>query len=198
MWQTHKPMISIPQPWLIRKFTRYQIKKCGGVLLSRPVSRTVPSALEGLTCVFGMGTGVSPPLSPPQNLQNQIIQFSNPNQPSPPPVPKGSKGKRHFPLVSMDADGGDRFAVRTARGDLPYGPHGCGERVFPLRYRHRKTFKTKLFSYIQLLFNIFAWLGNLQHSEQSHRPRTEMLPPHPHQAYFQKQLHKGLRRTPKT
>ena len=28
--------------------------------------RAVPSALEGLTAVFGMGTGVSPPLSPPE------------------------------------------------------------------------------------------------------------------------------------
>src|SRR5437867_2420316 len=29
--------------------------------------RAVPSALEGLTAVFGMGTGVSPPLSPPED-----------------------------------------------------------------------------------------------------------------------------------
>src|SRR3989442_13720566 len=28
--------------------------------------RAVPSALEGLTAVFEMGTGVSPPLSPPE------------------------------------------------------------------------------------------------------------------------------------
>ena len=36
--------------------------KQGDVLLSHPVSRAVPSVLEGLTAVFGMGTGVSPPL----------------------------------------------------------------------------------------------------------------------------------------
>ena len=37
----------------------------GNVLLSRPVSRQVPSALKGLTSVFGMGTGGSlSPLSP--------------------------------------------------------------------------------------------------------------------------------------
>ncbi len=36
--------------------------KQGGGLLSHPVSRAVPSVLEGLTSVFGMGTGVSPPL----------------------------------------------------------------------------------------------------------------------------------------
>src|SRR4051794_28932657 len=33
----------------------------------------VPSALEGLTAVFGMGTGVSPPPSPPEDL----IAFNN-------------------------------------------------------------------------------------------------------------------------
>jgi hypothetical protein len=43
-----------------------QIEKCGSVLLSHPLTRAVPSALEGLTTVFGMGTGVAPPLSPPQ------------------------------------------------------------------------------------------------------------------------------------
>ena len=34
----------------------------GGDLLSHPVARAVPSALEGLTSGFGMGPGVSPPL----------------------------------------------------------------------------------------------------------------------------------------
>jgi hypothetical protein len=38
----------------------------GGVLLSHAVSRAVPSALKGLTSVFGMETGVSPSLSPPK------------------------------------------------------------------------------------------------------------------------------------
>ena len=36
-------------------------EKSGGVLLSQAVSRQVPSAQEGLTSVFGMGTGVTPP-----------------------------------------------------------------------------------------------------------------------------------------
>ena len=36
--------------------------KPGDGLLSHPVSEAVPSALEGLTSVFGMGTGVTPPL----------------------------------------------------------------------------------------------------------------------------------------
>ena len=38
----------------------------GSDLLSHPVSRAVPSALEGLTSLFGMGRGVSPPPTPPQ------------------------------------------------------------------------------------------------------------------------------------
>jgi hypothetical protein len=33
----------------------------GNDLLSHRVTAAVPSALEGLTSVFGMGTGVSPP-----------------------------------------------------------------------------------------------------------------------------------------
>jgi hypothetical protein len=40
----------------------------GGDLLSQGVSAQVPSALEGLTSVFGMGTGVTPPLSPPKPI----------------------------------------------------------------------------------------------------------------------------------
>ena len=48
----------------------------GNVLLSRPVSRQVPSALKGLTSVFGMGTGGSlSPLSPEfcQGLVQSIV-----------------------------------------------------------------------------------------------------------------------------
>jgi hypothetical protein len=41
-------------------------RSLGGDLLSHPVSRAVPSALEGLTSGFGMGPGVSPPLWPPK------------------------------------------------------------------------------------------------------------------------------------
>jgi hypothetical protein len=44
-----------------RRVRRGLEKKSGGDLLSHAVSREVPSALEGLTAVFGMGTGVTPP-----------------------------------------------------------------------------------------------------------------------------------------
>ena len=42
----------------------------GNDLLSHTVTRAVPSALEGLTSVFGMGTGVSPPLQPPGKMDH--------------------------------------------------------------------------------------------------------------------------------
>src|SRR5713101_2640751 len=38
----------------------------GGVLLSREIALRVPSALAGLTSLFGMGRGVSPPPWPPK------------------------------------------------------------------------------------------------------------------------------------
>src|SRR6476660_4691093 len=41
-------------------------KEIGGDLLSREVALRVPSALAGLTSLFGMGRGVPPPLCPPK------------------------------------------------------------------------------------------------------------------------------------
>ena len=40
----------------------------GDDLLSHTLARAVPSALRGLTAVFGMGTGVSPSPESPENL----------------------------------------------------------------------------------------------------------------------------------
>lgn len=48
-------------PWVKGLFRMKQ----GDGLLSHPVSKAVPSVLEGLTSVFGKGTGVSPPLWSP-------------------------------------------------------------------------------------------------------------------------------------
>ena len=42
--------------------------KSGDYLLSHAVARAVPLAQEGLTSVFGMGTGVTPPTESPENL----------------------------------------------------------------------------------------------------------------------------------
>src|SRR6185312_2244643 len=41
-------------------------EETGGVLLSRALSGQVPSALRGLTALFGMGRGVSLSLRPPE------------------------------------------------------------------------------------------------------------------------------------
>ena len=46
----------------------------GSFLLSRAVTSQVSSALQSLTAVFGMGTGVSSVLSPPSFL-NTILSF---------------------------------------------------------------------------------------------------------------------------
>ena len=42
--------------------------KAGSYLLSHSGEAAVPSAREGLTSVFGMGTGGAPPLSPPARV----------------------------------------------------------------------------------------------------------------------------------
>jgi hypothetical protein len=44
----------------------------GGDLRSRAVTRAVSSALQGLTSVFGMGTGVTLAVRPPGNLNIEI------------------------------------------------------------------------------------------------------------------------------
>ena len=46
------------------------IRNPGGDLLSQGASPQVPSARAGLTAVFGMGTGVSPPLWPPETVRS--------------------------------------------------------------------------------------------------------------------------------
>jgi hypothetical protein len=48
-----------PRPTLRVKHQRERYP--GLVLLSHSIEAVVPSALEGLTAVFGMGTGVTPP-----------------------------------------------------------------------------------------------------------------------------------------
>jgi hypothetical protein len=49
----------------------------GDDLLSHALARAVPSALRGLTAVFGMGTGVSPSPQSPENLnwKEQVVFF---------------------------------------------------------------------------------------------------------------------------
>ncbi len=47
----------------------------GDDLLSHKVALAVPSALEGLTSVFGMGTGVTPPLRSPGNCSEYLARL---------------------------------------------------------------------------------------------------------------------------
>jgi hypothetical protein len=51
------------------RFRRQEVRRYinpGNDLLSHAVPRAVPWALEGLTSVFGMGTGVTPPVWSPE------------------------------------------------------------------------------------------------------------------------------------
>ena len=45
------------------------LMKNGGDLLSQGREAQVPSALRGLTALFGMGRGVAPSLSPPKMVE---------------------------------------------------------------------------------------------------------------------------------
>src|SRR5688572_31309270 len=50
----------------------------GSDLLSHPVARAVPSAVEGLTAGFGMGPGVSPLLWPPERYS--VVKAEGPRK----------------------------------------------------------------------------------------------------------------------
>src|SRR5258705_7578527 len=51
------------------------LEGAGDGLLSRVLSNGVPSALQGLTTVFGMGTGVAPALQSPAKISCQKKQI---------------------------------------------------------------------------------------------------------------------------
>src|SRR5881275_2254346 len=59
----------------IKNAPRLRIERRGVSIIfrQRPTlphgNRAVPSALEGLTSVFGMGTGGTPPIKPPENVR---------------------------------------------------------------------------------------------------------------------------------
>jgi hypothetical protein len=55
----------------------FVLRNPGGVLLSQGATPQVPSALTGLTAVFGMGTGVSPPPWPPEIVRSGSNQESD-------------------------------------------------------------------------------------------------------------------------
>src|SRR5438552_1155659 len=55
---------------------RTKEKDLGDDLLSQTVASPVPSALTGLTAVFGMGTGVSPSLWSPKSFSSIAVRRS--------------------------------------------------------------------------------------------------------------------------
>src|SRR5919197_567309 len=58
---------------------RFSMINPGSDLLSHAVAHAVPSAQEGLTSVFGMGTGVAPPASPPGIESKRRVTSPPPN-----------------------------------------------------------------------------------------------------------------------
>jgi hypothetical protein len=64
-------MKTIKKPAISGRLFKFNL---GNVLLSHTVAHAVPSALKGLTSVFGMGTGVSPSPWSPRNL---LVQLNN-------------------------------------------------------------------------------------------------------------------------
>src|SRR5215216_2923483 len=56
-------------------------KETGGDLLSRSLAGQVPSALWGLTALFGMGRGVSPTPKPPEILRDRASRTLKTTQP---------------------------------------------------------------------------------------------------------------------
>ena len=58
-----------------RKSEGFLLPLLGNVLLSRDPSVQVPSALEGLTVVFGMGTRGSPPLLSPNSAASRSVSY---------------------------------------------------------------------------------------------------------------------------
>jgi hypothetical protein len=53
---------------------KWRQKYFPAVTYSPTLSRAVPSALRDLTSVFGMGTGVSPSLSPPETVIRLLFE----------------------------------------------------------------------------------------------------------------------------
>ena len=68
LWSRFRSLSKYNQQKKPRSFFRRPGHSSGGVLLSHRVAPAVPSALEGLTTEFGMGSGRALPPSPPENL----------------------------------------------------------------------------------------------------------------------------------
>ena len=122
----------------------------GGVLLSHPVTRAVPSALKGLASGFGMGPGVSPsPLCRRNSIEmwvvpaiarirphlgNRTVDANKSNESSPRPISTGQlHALPHFhlrPINPMVCRGpyqvnpvGNLISKRASRLDAFSGYH---------------------------------------------------------------------------
>ena len=83
-----------------RTFRSGRLNYPGSDLLSHAVTSAVPSALEGLTSVFGMGTGVAPPASPP-GIGWQLAYVDSRVQPSDEQLYECNVVKPHGRLVPL-------------------------------------------------------------------------------------------------
>ena len=90
----------------------------GGDLLSRAVTSQVPSALKGLTSVFGMGTGVTPSSLPPEMVSKFRYQ--------PQPERSGSEPAHSVALADSFASAPAETIGPFRRPYLPLPePSGC-------------------------------------------------------------------------
>ena len=75
----------------------------GGVLLSHRATSAVPSALEGLTSEFGMGSGMAPPISPPEIVGFFAVLLSTPRVAGR-RVEHASRSQSHLGQIVLDTN----------------------------------------------------------------------------------------------
>src|SRR5665647_1370026 len=92
-------------------------QKSGGVLLSRKVAPEVPSALEGLTTLFGMGRGVTP-LKSPTPTEDRDRTVSRRSEPSSRTALMGEQPNPRDLLQPQDAMSRHRGAKPSRRCGL--------------------------------------------------------------------------------
>ena len=150
----------------------------GSDLLSRAVSSQVPSALKGLTSVFGMGTGVTPSLSPPERV-NEVCavpksswflsrysvteqsSFSSSVQPLPPPV-------------SLSLDSGSAIPPDSVQSD-------CASAISGAPHSDNCTACFFLIQFLTFLLSLFFQSVSLSSLKSSPRPISIIkLHPLPH------------------
>ena len=94
-------------------------KRAGNDLLSHRVPPAVPSALEGLTTVFGMGTGVAPPVWSPAHISKSGCSDSLGPNPSLKP-----SGQADRPISTARLNVLPRLHLRPIHLVVSEGPDG--------------------------------------------------------------------------